>query len=1124
MSTELDAIHNTFQRELLCFLKPLALASASDTEAELLLSRLGWQASALPELDKARWSELLQPFVHAAQALAEGHGNNGTQELLDLPRSIFSLFPLLDKELESVAQALPSSAQNAFRALGEDLLHWALVDYLRRYHPVLLHSLRLLTLVQTELDRSDAPVSALVNTNGMLLRAEVILPRIRLDRLSMLLQDPVGILRDAYLGTSPGINLEQAQNLASKIFDRIAPVLVQSGARVAMGSGLVPSKAFDPQRTLAFLFDVYGLNGLVQLGAALSVLSDIEGGAGLGLVPMVVGKAQAELGLWSLAFQANAVPTRVILRRDSVELPTASSGLDVSLIFSRWCAANHPAWVFSFSSTGKLLINQIDAHLYLQANADQWLVEITINLQQGSINLRPPDGDGFLHQVLLEDGMQIDFDLAIGWSNKKGIYFHGGTGLEANLLINKELFNTLKIDSVYFAILVKESNIKLIAATSVTLRLGPVTAAIEQMGLQATLTFPEKSGNLGPVNLEIGFKPPNGAGLVLDASIVVGAGFLKFDVDKQLYYGFLHLEIAEMLNVTAVGLITTRLPDGSPGFSLLALIAVQFSPPIQLGYGFTLNGLGGILGVNRTAAVEVLRSGLRAGTLGSVLFPVDPVNNAMRIVSDLDAVFPPAEGRYLFGPMAILGWGPNSLIKLELGLILELPEPIRLMILGRLRVVLPKEQDAIVKLQLDSLGVINFSTGDVALDAVLYDSEIKGFAITGEMALRANFGAHPEFILSVGGFHPAFKAPSNFPALERVAISLAAGDNPRLRLSAYMAVTTNTIQFGSLLELYAGVSGFSLEGRMNFDALIQLEPFGFVVDIGAMVVIKLDKSVLFCVNLEVNLTGPNTWHAWGEAQFKFLGFNVSIPFNILVGEELVPSLPDPVNLYKKLIAELTENNNWSTVLPPGVHPLVVIREQKNEADQILVHPLADLAINQKVAPLGINITNFGSALLEGGTQQLNLEATETAHSSDLSDWFAPAQYWAMSDDEKLSSDSFMRFKSGIQFAKRGYECGQAIEEADMQYEERVFIDRSRIQVKPAARLKTPKNGALQAPGKSLSYTLDEAFLKQVAPTGAVGVGALQRTGKAKYRAPLEKIIGPVFSIKPRANLEEISHE
>jgi uncharacterized protein DUF6603 len=52
------------------------------------------------------------------------------------------------------------------------------------------------------------------------------------------------------------------------------------------------------------------------------------------------------------------------------------------------------------------------------------------------------------------------------------------------------------------------------------------------------------------------------------------------------------------------------------------------------------------------------------------------------------------------------------------------------------------------------LGVIDCNRGDVSLDATLYDSRILQFVLTGDMALRANWGTQPNFVLSLGASMP----------------------------------------------------------------------------------------------------------------------------------------------------------------------------------------------------------------------------------------------------------------------------------------------------------------------------------------------------------------------------------
>jgi hypothetical protein len=71
------------------------------------------------------------------------------------------------------------------------------------------------------------------------------------------------------------------------------------------------------------------------------------------------------------------------------------------------------------------------------------------------------------------------------------------------------------------------------------------------------------------------------------------------------------------------------MPDGSKGFALLILVTAEFTP-IQLGYGFVLIGVGGLLGLNRSLDTEALRLGVRTGGVNSVLFPPDVIGNIVQ--------------------------------------------------------------------------------------------------------------------------------------------------------------------------------------------------------------------------------------------------------------------------------------------------------------------------------------------------------------------------------------------------------------------------------------------------------------------------------------------------------------
>ena len=149
---------------------------------------------------------------------------------------------------------------------------------------------------------------------------------------------------------------------------------------------------------------------------------------------------------------------------------------------------------------------------------------------------------------------------------------------------------------------------------------------MENIGLQSDLRF--RQGNLGPAQLDISFKPPNGVGLSVDAGVVKGGGYLYFDAEREEYAGALELVFSGFLTLKAIGLITTKMPDGSKEFSLLIIITAEFATGIQLGYGFTLLAVGGLLGLNRTMRLQPLAEGVRTGAINSILFPKDVIANA----------------------------------------------------------------------------------------------------------------------------------------------------------------------------------------------------------------------------------------------------------------------------------------------------------------------------------------------------------------------------------------------------------------------------------------------------------------------------------------------------------------
>ncbi|HMA18570.1 MAG TPA: DUF6603 domain-containing protein, partial [Thermoanaerobaculia bacterium] len=414
---------------------------------------------------------------------------------------------------------------------------------------------------------------------------------------------------------------------------------------------------------------------------------------------------------------------------------------------------------------------------------------------------KPDESDGFIQSFFPADGASVGFDLALGVSYLKGFYFRGASYFEIAVPAHIEI-GPLELQSMTIAIRLEAGKIPIDLGISFKIALGPLTAVVENIGVRANFSFPDDNdGNLGPLDLAFAFKPPNGVGLALDAGIVKGGGYLYFDTDKEEYAGALELVFSGFINLKAIGLLTTRMPDGSKGFSLLLIITAEFGTGIQLGYGFVLLGVGGLLGLNRTMKLQPLMEGIRTGAVESIMFPEDVIANAPKIISDLRVIFPPMVGIFLIGPMAKLGWGTPALITVSLGIIIEIPGNIA--ILGIIKVALPADEIAILVLQVNFAGAIEFDKSRLFFFAALFESRVLFITIEGEMGLLVAWGHDANFVLSVGGFHPRFNPPPlPFPSPKRIAISLISSSVARVRIEGYFAVTSNTVQFGARAELF----------------------------------------------------------------------------------------------------------------------------------------------------------------------------------------------------------------------------------------------------------------------------------------------------------------------------------
>ena len=118
----------------------------------------------------------------------------------------------------------------------------------------------------------------------------------------------------------------------------------------------------------------------------------------------------------------------------------------------------------------------------------------------------------------------------------------------------------------------------------------------------------------------------------------------------------------------------------------------------------------------------------------------------------------------------------------------------------------------------------------------------------------------------------------------------------------------------------------------------------------------------------------------------------------------------------RLKEALGNPGNWMSQLPAGQRPMVTLRGKPGAATDVLLHPLGTLTVKQGVVPLNMDISRFGQAA-PAGARRFTISSVSLGGQSpttqSVPDFFAPAQFFEMSDDEKLSRPSFEPMPAGV---------------------------------------------------------------------------------------------------------------
>jgi hypothetical protein len=1060
--------------ELVGRLKSLERSLSGLPEFESLLFRYGWiPAIGTEEFQPIRQAfnfvDEIQDFIDQLNDLVadenfedsffnEGVGNANPLELLSTVREGITLVKDIAKIDESAIQNLtsPFDQSSFWQEISERILEDVFVSTLTACSPKGFAFLHLFGVIEFKEEHPEGE-----------LRITYLRTFIHWGKLVDLFSSPGELFRDVYFWNKPD-EAFRWQKLLHAI-ERGFLANQQLVRYTAPRQSIVESYS-DPEYAQAnstqelTLPLIYGTSmieetfynvglGLMPIGRDdPSIAPD-----GLLITPILEGELSNDFFLTpdiSINFDALNADTAfgIKLYPDDVVFDTDVGNSDISTTvglkgesFSPWILVGSRnshrlemnGFELDFSVSGTLDDPEVKISFKTIADEPSTDVPITAGMK---LVVQMEESDDFLKENVSSNQLEALFDVDLEWSSKNGFSLNGSADISLNLPLSQHIgpieIRNLSVNIAAESSTQSQNLVKFRAGLGIKGEFGPVEFYIGDIGLSMDLTaysheelrsLPVDAAPplLGMLDFDLNFAPPKEIGLSINTEGVVGGGFLK--IDPPHYAGILQLDVKDKFSIMAIGVLTTELPDGQPGFSMLFQIVAEFSP-IQLGLGFALTGVGGMVGINRQFHEENMRRAIKNHEFD--LFPTEEPD-FFTIINTYQSVLPPMKGHHIFGPIVKIHWGGTvKLVEFEVGIFLQLGGPVQVLIVGRAWSVLPDEDTKILVLDFDVFGIIDFGDGRLEIEATLSPgSKFMGYDLDGQMALKADWkGAGKTFVMSVGGFHPEFQQiPIGFPTLRRLQI-LARKSGADITLQLYFAVTTNSLQFGALLDISAKKSGFKIIGGGGFDALIIFNPFSFTVLIYFGV--RVSKGWFSAgLDLELELSGPNPLQAKGYVKFSYGFGSKKIRFSKKFGEEKNQQLPNSSPV-AALLSELSNVEHLKFEIPSWARAGVIYRE----GAESMADPLADIIISQEAVPLKVTIDKFGGSRLQASERKLDIEADVAADIvEEVETLFAPAQFIDMTVDQKLSSPAFTNYKSGVRL-KSSYVIPQTSETRELVFE------------------------------------------------------------------------------------------
>ncbi|WP_300007696.1 DUF6603 domain-containing protein [Pseudonocardia sp.] len=358
------------------------------------------------------------------------------------------------------------------------------------------------------------------------------------------------------------------------------------------------------------------------------------------------------------------------------------------------------------------------------------------------------------------------------------------------------------------------------------------------------------------------FEPTFGLrGLGLDVrtgAFELGGTFLRLGAEEFAGAALLRTETLSLSAIGAYGVV-----DGHPSLFVYAVLDYPLGGPSF----FFVTGLAAGLGYHRRLVLPtvdriaefplVAQAGAGAGAA------LPEASELMATLESFEEFLPPAVGE-MFAAAGIR-FTSFSLIDSFALLTVSLGERLRIDLLGTSTLVAPtpvpgSPVDPVAEIHLGYHARFLPDEGFLGVDARLTSASYvlsRSCHLTGGAAFHSWFaGPHAgDFVVTLGGYHPAFRVPAHYPRVPRPTLSWQVSDEIAIKGDLYYALTGHAIMAGGHFDASYTSGAVEAWFRMGADFLASWQPFAYdaraYVDVGARW-----HAIEVEVGVDVHVWGP----------------------------------------------------------------------------------------------------------------------------------------------------------------------------------------------------------------------------------------------------------------------------